>query len=975
VAGTTGALNWYGLSLTVTNQTVEADNRQLAGSSKGGPMGTGGDSGPDPAGPTSLAGLLRAARDRALLTQEELAQRSGLSVRTIRDLETGRVGRPRSGSMRLLADALGLTEQERAALVAAVQREPGRPAPTVPAQLPADVGQFTGRIDQLKRLDELLPGEPAGGPGAVVISAIAGTAGVGKTALAIHWAHTVADRFPDGQLFVNLRGYAPTPPLQPIQALAQLLAGLGVEPDRVPSGLEEAAGLYRSLLAGRRVLVVLDNAHHPDQVRPLLPGAPGCVVVVTSRDRLSGLVASHGARRLALDVLTPDEATRLLARILGDTLVAAEPEATAALARACAYLPLALRIAAANVADRPGSSQRPIAAYVAELGAGGRLDMLAVDGDAHGAVRAAFDLSYQRLALPARRLFRLLGLVPGPDVTAEAAAALAGITPVRAARLLGQLAGAHLLDQHVQGRYAFHDLLRDYAAERARHDDSGQDRDAAVGRLFDLYLASSDAAARLLRPGMVRLPMPTAVSQAPAAAFGKPSQAVGWLDAELPNLLAAIQHAAAHGPRPVAWLLTDALRGYLYLRAPYVIDQLNAAGAALAAAEAAGDLRAQAAAQLSLADAYEAQTQYQRAIDHYTRVLTLAQQSGWLDGQAAAHGNLGAVYQQSGLPEKAMNHYTRSLELSRQLGRIAGQATVLGNVGILSFDLGRLEAAADYHTQAMALASGTESRSMEAIDISNRGAARHALGQLDAAREDLTRALTLTRELGDRRVQAFALSVLAEVHRDAGRHPLALELASDALAVAREIGDRRMHAEALNAVATIHQQRHDHQAALDGHRRALALSRETKAHYATVGALVGLATASRYLDRLDQARILAHQARALASQAGYRVLQGQALTALAEVCLAEGDIDQAAEHADEALDIQQSTGHRLGQARTLLALGQALHHSQRTEAALACWKQAHKLFATIGTPEADEVRSLLATHQALDEDASAPSTA
>jgi transcriptional regulator with XRE-family HTH domain len=370
---------------------------------------------------------LRAWRRRLLLTQEQLADHAGVSVRTIADLEAGRVRHPRGDTLRRLADALGLTEQERAGLTTAIEGT-GAVAPMpavggVGCQLPMDVAGFTGRADSLTRLDQLLTAGAATAA-TVVISAIGGTAGVGKTALAIHWAHQVRAHFPDGQLYVNLRGYAPTAPMRPVEALAHFLHALGVAAEQVPVELEEAAALYRTLLADKRVLVVLDNARDAEQVRPLLPGSKGCLVVVTSRDRLAGLVATHGAHRLGLDVLAPEEAVMLLARSLGEERVAAEPEATAAVAEACGFLPLALRIAAANLLDQP---QHSIADYAGRLHAGNRLAELAVDGDPQAAVGVAFDASYTTLDPQARRLFRLLGLVPGPAVTAPAAAALTGM--------------------------------------------------------------------------------------------------------------------------------------------------------------------------------------------------------------------------------------------------------------------------------------------------------------------------------------------------------------------------------------------------------------------------------------------------------------------------------------------------------------------------------------------------------------------
>lgn len=351
----------------------------------------------------------------------------------------------------------------------------------VPRELPADVQGFRGRDDALKVLDEWLPDvrrDSAAGP--VVISAIAGTAGVGKTALAVHWAHRVADQFPDGQLYVNLRGYDREAPVRPLDALAGFLRALGLPTEQVPADPAEAAARFRSLVAGRRMLVVLDNAGSVEQTRPLLPGSPGCLVLVTSRDKLSGLVARDGARRLTLDVLTPGQADDLLRRLLGANRVDEQP-AAAVLAQECGYLPLALRIAAAYLDDRPHVQ---IADYVAALQAGDPIAALSINGDSGSAVRAAFDLSYRTLTPPAQRLFRLFGLVPCDDFDTAAAAALAALAEPEITQVVDELADAHLVEWHGSGRFCVHDLLRRYATTLADSHDTAPDRDEAMRRLF-----------------------------------------------------------------------------------------------------------------------------------------------------------------------------------------------------------------------------------------------------------------------------------------------------------------------------------------------------------------------------------------------------------------------------------------------------------------------------------------------------------
>jgi DNA-binding SARP family transcriptional activator/DNA-binding XRE family transcriptional regulator len=379
----------------------------------------------------------------------------------------------------LLVEELGVrpgTELQAAHL--AVLRQPsdvpasvaaGHAGADVPAQLPPAVPNFTGRREQLAQLDGLLPDEPAATGTTLVVTAIAGAGGIGKSALAIHWAHRVRNRFSDGQLFVNLHGFGRGLPLRPIDALSGLLRGLGVPGERIPAQQDEAAALYRSVVAGQRMLVMLDNAATAEQVRPLLPGTPTCLVVVTSRDRLGGLVASHGARPVNVDVLTPAEALELLRRMVGHSRLDAEPEATAQLARVCGYLPLALRIAAAQLVDSPTQT---VAGYLAALASAGALDMLASDDDPSVAVRTTLDTSYNHLNDQQRRMFRLLALAPGRDLTIEAASALTATTPHQASRLMSRLVATHLIGEPTPGRYAFHDLVRQYATERTLIEDN-----------------------------------------------------------------------------------------------------------------------------------------------------------------------------------------------------------------------------------------------------------------------------------------------------------------------------------------------------------------------------------------------------------------------------------------------------------------------------------------------------------------------
>ncbi|MET8853386.1 NB-ARC domain-containing protein [Amycolatopsis sp. NPDC004625] len=491
-----------------------------------------------------------------------------------------------------------------------------------PAELPADVAGFTGRAEQLDELDYVLrkAGGPAGTPLRLV--AITGTGGVGKTALAVHWAHRVRDEFPDGQLYVDLRGFAVDHPLRPIEALTGFLYALGCAPDQVPVATDHAAALYRSLLADKRVLVVLDNGRNTQHVRPLLPGSAGCLTLVTSRDRLAGLVARDGAHRVPVDVLTAHEAGALLERLVGTERAAEEPDAAAELVELCGHLPLALRIAGANVTRRASG----LARCAASMRTGNRLAVLAAEGDERDGVRVTFDLSYATLPDKERGLFRLLGLVPGPDVTPAAAAALTGATPDEAAGSLDRLGGAHLVEERAAGRYGLHDLLRIYAADRAVAEDGEIGTREATARLYDSYLHTADAAARVLYPHMPRLSLP---GPAPTGtpAFPDPTEALRWLDAERHNLIAIVVRAAARGPKPTAWALADVLHGYFTLRM-FAVDWLAVAENGLTAARATGDPMAEAACELSLANAWMRTSHYRSAIEHANRALAISHRIG-----------------------------------------------------------------------------------------------------------------------------------------------------------------------------------------------------------------------------------------------------------------------------------------------------------------------------------------------------------
>lgn len=781
---------------------------------------------------------------------------------------------------------------------------PGR---AVPRSLPAGITDFTGRAGELAALNGALRDDSS----AVSIAVITGTAGVGKTALAVHWAHRVAHRFPDGQLYLDLCGYASRSPLSPVAALGSLLRSLGTRPEEVPLDVAEAAALFRSRVAGLRMLVLLDNAGSVEQVRPLLPGSPGSLVLVTSRERLGGLVARHGALRVSLDVLSPEEAGELLARLVGVDRMRAESDSSTELAGVCAYLPLALRIAAAHLADRPHGS---IAEYVAGLRDDNRLSALAVDGDEDAAVRITLDLSYQTIPAAAQRLFRLLGLVPGVDFTPDAAAALASVPPQEAAALLNRLAGAHLVTERSPHRYTFHDLLRQYAKERADAENA-DDGAAALDRLLDWYLGMVFAARDRLYRQRVHLPPP---ALPPVREFASDEAALRWLDTEHRNLVAAIEHAATCGPRPTSWLLADGLRGYLSQRSPKA-DWFTACQPALAAAVVDQDPSGQAAMYASLAQAEHSLGDYQPAIEHLTSARVLALQGGWSAAEAFVTANLGIVQQEIGLAEQAEENFIEALALYRRDGRAVGEAIALNNLGNFYRRSGRLHEAVacithalDHYRRDGGVPGG------EAAALDSLGRVYHDLGHLDRALALAGEAVVRHRRVGNSQSEATALLALADIHTDRGDYRLALESAETAMRMSDKPGNRRTRCMALTSLAAVLDRLGQREEAMSRYELALAEATECQTRYIQIVALTGLARSDPSARR---AMDLAQEALTLADRGRYRILAGRAMTTLAELLLIRRLPARATDYARWALHRAREIGHPLDEARAHAVLG------------------------------------------------------
>jgi DNA-binding SARP family transcriptional activator/tetratricopeptide (TPR) repeat protein/transcriptional regulator with XRE-family HTH domain len=666
-----------------------------------------------------------------------------------------------------------------AAAAGGARDRPGRSA------LPQVTPYFAGRSAELGALTAMTD-QGTQARGAVVTVAIDGTAGVGKTTLAVQWAHQMADRFPDGQLYVNLRGYGPVgTPLDPAKAIRLLLEDLGIVPERIPVGLDERIGLYRRLLASQRMAIVLDNAHDPDQVRPLLPGSPGCLAVVTSRRQLTGLSVADGAYLLSLDLFSEQDARELLERRLGAGRICAETEAVSEVIRLCGYLPLSLSIAAARAAARPA---QPLAAQAAKLrNAHTRLDGLST-GDVTTDPRAVFSWSYQQVSATAAQLFRLIGVHPGPDFTAAAAASLAGIPQNQARQTLAELAQAHLLAEPIPGRHACHDLLRDYAGEQALVHETQETRRAAIRRLLDFYLHTTFAASRLLHPYRDLITIEEPLPLVTPEVLADRQQALEWFRAERPVLLAAIETAASEGLDRHAWQLSWTMATFLTWQGHWQ-ELVRSQQTALAAARRLGDRSAQATALH-----YVGQTQYRlglaEAADvHQHEALELGRQldNGIIQGRALLElariadrqdrRRDAVTYAERSLPHfqaakspswtadalntaawyrsqlgdhlEALAYCEKALAAQRELGNLIGEAATLDSLGYIHHQLGHYDQAIACFQEAVKVQGDTLIAEERATVLVHLGDAFHAAGQAVQAGSAWHQALSILEDMGD----------------------------------------------------------------------------------------------------------------------------------------------------------------------------------------------------------------------------------
>ncbi len=762
-------------------------------------------------GPTAeqeltFAGLLRQLRGAARLTQEELAEAAGLSPRSVSDLERGINRTARKDSARLLAGALGLDGDVRevfiaaargrapAAEVLAAQRAEGAAVRTAAAtrSLPRDIGGFTGREPELARLLGM-PASAADG-GLVGIHAINGMAGIGKTSFAVHAAHRLAGRFPDGQFFLPLHAHtAGQRPVDPADALASLLLTAGVPAQHIPPDLAARAARWRDHVAGKKILLVLDDAAGHEQVQPLLPGTAGSLVLVTSRRRLTAL---DDAAVISLDTLSPGEAATLLAQLSGRPELADPAGPAGEITRLCGYLPLAIGMLARQLRHHPARTGAELAAGLAAA-----RDRLAVMRSENLSVAAAFDLSYQELTAAQQRLFGRLGLVPGPDIDTYAAAALDDTSVATARGQLDELYDHHLITEPVPGRYLLHDLLREYA--RALAADGAADSRAAMARLVNYYAHVAAAASQHIATWTTaggRLPPTSPPASAPELA--SPAEAAGWLDAERPNLQLAVSYAAAQDMPQHAVAIAAAMGGFLRARGYW--DQ--AAGqyrTALAAARQAGDRPGQAGLLDELGLLQQLTSDYPAATAALAEAIELFGELGDLPSQAHARNHLGLVHMDIADYLTAEANHREALALARKAGDQLAEAVSLIDLGMVHWRTADYPAALACYDQALPLTRQLGSAFDEADALCERGAVWRLMGDYPAAFADEQQALELFRQLGDRLGQAWALDELGLLHQATGDYPAAAASSAAAIELFRDLGDRHGLSKGLNSLGEL----------------------------------------------------------------------------------------------------------------------------------------------------------------------------
>jgi tetratricopeptide (TPR) repeat protein/transcriptional regulator with XRE-family HTH domain len=893
--------------------------------------------------PVRFAGLLRRLRAEAGLTQEELAEVAGVTSRTISDLERGVVVTPHKDTVRLLAEALHLDDPGRAEFAAAV---PGRATPGATAAirtLPRDIASFTGRRRELHELVDAAIGATDSGT-IVGIHAIGGMAGIGKTAFAVHAAHRLADRFPGGQIYLPLHGHTPgQQPVSPADALASLLLTIGVPAGKIPAGLEARTALWRDRLAGRHLLLILDDAVNSDQVRPLLPGAGGSLVLITSRRRLSAL---EDARAISLDTLPPGEAAGLLVRLaVRPGLRSADP-AVREVTRLCGYLPLAIGMLARQLYHHPTWT---VTGRAAELAAAvDRLELLATE---NVSVAAAFDLSYAELAPDQRRLFRRLGLHPGADIDGYAAAALDDTDLAVARRGLEALYDQCLLTEPAPGRYRMHDLIREHARALADRLDPDDDREQATGRLLDYYQHAAARADALLARQTRPAPAP-ADGMIPAAfpVLADREQALAWARAERASLVACLDQATTTGQHARVIALTAGLAGLLRHDGPWA-EAIARHATAVQAARHLGDRPGQADALTNLGDVRRLTGDYPAAARDLQEALGIYPDLGDRPGQAGALTYLGKARRLTGDHTGAARALEAALDTYRNLGDRPGQADALTYLGAVQWATGDYLAAARALEEALGISRDLGDRLGQADALTYLGGVRTITGDYPAAARALQEALSIHRDLGNRLGQADTLNNLGTLRQMTGNYPGAIRDLKEALDISRDIGSRRCQADALNALGLVQRMTGDYPAAARDLERALAVHRDMGDRRGQANALTFLGAVRRLTGDYPGAARDLEAALGIHRDISNRHGEVTALNEAGTLSRTHGDLARAVASHQQALDLARQIGSPLDEAAALAGLARCALAGGRTAEAAAGLRHALAIFQRIGAPE------------------------
>jgi tetratricopeptide (TPR) repeat protein/transcriptional regulator with XRE-family HTH domain len=884
----------------------------------------------DSAGSVRFGELLRQLRTDANLTQEELAAAASLSPRSVSDLERGVNLTARRDTARLLADALGLagaarTEFEAAARgrAAAGQATAGRPeaGPAPIRSLPRDIASFTGREPQLRELMSWAADAARSG-GVVGIHAIGGMAGIGKTTLAVHAAHLLAEHFPAGQIFLPLHGHTRGQrPAEPEDALASLLLTAGVPAQQIPPGLEARMALWRDRLSTRQLLLVLDDAADSAQVRPLLPGAGGSLVLVTSRRHLSALEDSQA---ISLDTLPPEDAGRLLVRLANRPGLEPADAAVGEIARLCGYLPLAVGMLARQLHHHPAWAPAGLAAELAS--ARDRLELMQAE---NLSVAAAFNLSYADLSEAQQRMFRRLGLHPGSDIEAYAAAALAGTGLAAARALLDALYDHYLLSEPARGRYRLHDLIREHAHALAARDDPGRDRDLATGRLLGYYQKAADTASR--RVARYTRPSPERPEDAVVAVPDLPDglRALSWARAERANLLACLDQVTRAGQDRWIVTLTAAIASFLRH------DGL-----------------------------------WTEAIGLHTTAVHAARRLGDRAGEAGALHDLGTAYRLTGDKLRGTEVLEQALAIFRDLGDRQGEVGTLVDLGDMRQHTADHAGAVEALTAALSISRDLGDRLGQARALNNLGAVRYVTGDYPGTVEAQNAALAIYRDLGDQRGQADALRYLGVVQRRTGDYPGAAATLGASLRIYRDLGDRLGQTNVLSNLGVALRLTRDYAGAVEALDEALRISRDIGSKLGQAMALNYLGMALRLAGDYSSAADALEEALELCRDLGDRGAEAEVLNEAGTLQRARGDLGRAEAYHQQALDLAREIDATWDEAHALAGLGRDAQAAGRTADGQARLREAQEIFQRLGDAEADVVAEELRALGAKGADAS-----